>query len=277
MSKHRDLAQTLADGVRRLTDSTRWTQYLTSMSHFHTYSSANVMLILMQCPHASRVAGYKAWEKMDRHVRKGEHGIAIFGHPRPVYTKDPDTGERTEDPERVFWPTCYVFDVSQTEGEPLPTITDELHGESHLLNQLTDIAKGYGLTVSIEEMAATVGGYVDRTNHIGLNQAKAEAHQAQTLAHEIGHYLLGHTRDRAQTPRPQKEMEAESVAYVVCSSAGLPCDGYTFGYLTSWSRGDPEKVETQIRESAAAIQKAAHEILSQLQPEPASSREEKAA
>ena len=259
----------LQAGVKALVDSDRWVTYLRAAARFHRYSFGNVMLILAQCPDASRVAGYRKWQEMGRQVRRGEEGIAVFGHPKPRYTKreNQETGETEKvTTSGVFFPICYVFDVAQTNGDPLPTVTEKMTGDTPLIENMTNAAGALGLEMAFEMMTEAKGGYIDKTtNHIGINDTNDQAHQCRTIAHELGHYLLEHTTDRASISRDQAELEAESVAYIVAEHLGLSPDSYSFGYLAVWSQGQPDDVAKIISESGARISKAAKAIIEALE------------
>lgn len=253
----------LSAGVRSLSSSERWTEYLDVQSKFHSYSFGNTVLILSQRPQASRVAGYKKWQELGRQVKKGEHQIMILA---PVIKKveSEDHDPQKEERRLVGFRSVGVFDESQTEGDPLPTIAPELEGVAPegQFQSLTDVAASFGFTV--EKVSDSVIGMANgdcnpTTKHIRVKDSNSGQQQVKTLAHELGHALL-HDAD-SDLPRDHKEIEAESVAYVVSKALGIDSSGYSFGYVTSWSRGDPDEAEKKIKESGARIQKAAHQII----------------
>lgn len=238
----------LRDGVAELASSNDWQRWLAVAAKFHRYSFRNVMLILIQRPEATLVAGYRRWQQLGRQVRRGEHGIAILA-PCTRTVTDPDTGEDTR---RVvgFRPTT-VFDIAQTDGEALPTAPtdtiDSLGGEGPegLWDALAVQALERGFPVFTGD-ADRIGD--PRANGVCRRQPSPEivvaddlapAMQCKTLAHELAHARL-HDGD---VDRARAEVEAESVAYIVCTAAGMDTADYSFGYVTGWSNGDPDVVE----------------------------------
>lgn len=246
------LAQ-LADGVRALKESEAWTAYLDTQARFHRYSFGNTMLIASQRPDATQVAGFGKWLTLGRHVRKGEHGIAILA---PMAHKV--SGE-TPDDDRVIvsgFRAVFVFDVAQTDGDELPPVPCvRLDGDGCALDLLTAHAQALGFTVITDNAPNGANGYTDPIKRvIALRDDLSGAQQTKTLAHEIGHATL-HATECALT-RDERELEAESVAYVVTTALGIEADGYSFGYLASWGADDKA-----IRFHAGRIQKTASAIL----------------
>jgi len=229
--------------------SEQFTDYLKSCSRFHSYSFGNLMLILWQKPTATRVAGYRAWQKMNRYVRKGEKGIAILA---PCFFKD----KEDETQSRIFFKTVYVFDLSQTEGEPLPEIdwrTTEQNAE--LQSALTKLVESNGWQVTYtDDLEGAEGVCRYQAKTITLLNGTGTS----TLIHEIGHMLLH--EDQREMSREDKETEAESVSFVVCNCFGLETSAPM--YLANWS--DPK----QIKGHAERIIKTAHQIIEAIQPSP---------
>ncbi len=227
--------------------SQQYIEYLKSASRFHSYSLGNIMLIMWQKPMATRVAGYRTWQKMNRHVRKGEKGIAILA---PCIYADKEDPKKT----RRFFKTVYVFDISQTEGEPLPEIdwcTTEKNVE--LQSALTELVEANGWqVVYVDNLGGAEGScqYVSRTISLLKNTGTS------TLIHEIGHMLLH--EGRKEMSIEEKETEAESVSFVVCSHFGLETNAPM--YLADWS------TQKQIKEHADCIIQAAHKIIEAVQP-----------
>ena len=188
-------------------------QYLDMCARFHRYSRQNLWLILMECPDATMVAGFRKWQNMGRCVRKGEKGIAILA---PIFKKiEDDEGEETE--KLVGFKVVYVFDVSQTDGDLLPGPPDWKSPEKNaeLSKLLMDFAGCNGITVEVKDLpgeiqGASCGGKI-------LLDPKAGT---KTLIHEIAHELLHQVKD-APTESTIRELEAESVAYVVAKHFGL--------------------------------------------------------
>jgi hypothetical protein len=258
--KNTDALELLEQGIKNLASQENWLNHLKTQAVFHSYSFNNTCLIIHQYPEASRVAGFNAWKKLNRNVKKGEKGIRILA---PMVHKD------KEDPEsvRVSFRSVAVFDVSQTEGEPLPEIVTRLEGNDNgVLDALKEFATSKGFRVVEEEMGETNGScsYAAPIT-ITLNPNRSLLQQAKTLAHELGHALLhcgenytGHDAKSAM------ELEAESVAFVVLQHFGMDSGDYSFGYISHWAAAgaDLEPVIAQLKESGARIQKATNEIIS---------------
>ncbi len=271
----KDLVQRLEEGVKAVETGEDMKRFLSTQARFHTYSWSNVLLILAQRPDASRVAGFHTWLALGRHVRKGERGLAILAPIFPRKDKSRETRETKAPEEEEVGPNpvrfrpVYVFDVSQTEGEPVPEPPiHKLDGESGearwLLPRLLTLAQAEGLTV---DMAATDCGVAngfyrrsDKAIHVAAGLAADQ--QAKTLAHELGHHLLGH--DGHTLDRPQAEVEAEGVAFVVCARAGVATDTYSFGYVATWAGEGPEG-EKRVRQALSAIQRTAGAMIDRIE------------
>jgi antirestriction protein ArdC len=239
--------ETLAIQTAEARQSEQFLAYLRSCARFHAYSFGNLMLILWQKPSATQVAGYRTWQRMNRYVRKGEKGIAILA---PCIFKDKDD----ETKNRIWFKTVYVFDISQTEGEPLPEIdwrTTEQNAE--LQAALTALVAANGWEVSYtDDLEGAEGMCRYQSRMIALLKGTGTS----TLIHEIGHMLLH--ADQQGMSRQDKETEAESVSYVVCTHFGIETAAPM--YLAGWS--DPK----QIKEHAERIIKTAHRIIESVQP-----------
>lgn len=264
------LLESLSEGIEELTTSEKWKNYLNVQSKFHQYSFNNALLIALQKPNASRVAGYKKWKQLEHQVRKGEKGIVILapiGRTRKVETDETAKSDEKEEKKSFIagFTTVRVFDVSQTDGPDLPEVASKLEGlaPDGVFDRLTEFANSIGFRVERPESLES-GANGDTTHSSGLIRvvsANSEAQQAKTLAHEIGHALL-HDPELPSTKdvaRGLKELEAESVAYVVSQSLGLDSSDYSFGYVAGWG-GGPDSVQ-KIRASASRIQKAASAVL----------------
>ena len=236
----------LESGIAEYMDSDKFRRYLKAVGRFHSYSSRNVLLITMQMPEASLVAGYSTWKNsFKRSVRKGEHGIKIIA-PVPTFV------EKTEDRIDEFgnlrrekvtikiprFRTVTVFDVSQTEGEPLPNIdpselTGRVDGYKDLVAALERVSP---VPIKYSDIEGTARGwYSPLENEICIQRGMPEAQTVKTLVHEISHSLL-HTKETgALKPQRIKETEAESVAFAVCSHFGIDTSDYSFPYLSAWS------------------------------------------
>ena len=241
--------ESLAVQTGEVRQSEMFIEYLKFASRFHSYSLGNILLILWQKPTATRVAGYRAWQKMNRYVRKGEKGLAILA---PCVYGDKTDAAKT----RIFFKPVWVFDISQTEGEPLPDInwrTTEQNTE--LQSALTALVESNGWHVAYTDgLDGAEGSCQYSTKTINLLKDTGTS----TLVHEIGHMLLH--EDHKDMSREDKETEAESVSFVVCTHFGLETAAPM--YLASWS--EPK----QIKEHADRIIKTAHKIIESVKPSP---------
>jgi antirestriction protein ArdC len=188
-----------------------------------------------------------------------------------VRTQKDESGDKDKDRKYVAgFTSASVFDVSQTDGEPLPEIAPLLTGMAAegQFHSLTDVASSFGFSVDKENLFEGMNGYCSQSEkRIVIEARNDEVQQVKTLAHELGHALLH--EEGNDLPREQKEIEAESVAYIVSQSLGIDSGEYSFGYLTSWGHGDPDAVEKQLKDSGQRIQKAAHRIIDTVERVPA--------
>jgi hypothetical protein len=257
------LLEGLSAGIADLTTSEKWTQYLDVQSKFYRYSPNNVMLILLQNPYATRVAGYNAWKALDHQVMAKESALRILA---PMTYKRDDAPEGENAREIRGFKLVPVFDISQTEGPDLPDIVSKLEGlaPEGVFVKLTEFAQGIGFRVERPESLES-GANGDTTHSEGrirVVSSNSEAQQAKTLAHEIGHALLHDPGVEAtkDLERGLKELEAESAAYVICTALGMDTSDYSFGYVAGWAGGAPEAL-AGIKASTGRIQKAATAVL----------------
>jgi len=258
----KELHEQLSATVETLVTSEDWQAMLAVAARFHRYSASNVMLILAQRPTATRVAGYKRWQSMGRQVRKGERSIAILApcvyRRRPVDEREAETHPALAKVLRGFT-VAHVFDVDQTEGEPLADVRPELldgAGVDGLWDGLAALVGAAAFTLERGDCSGANGrtDYGARTVRVRDDVAPAQA--AKTLAHELGHVLL-HDASRVNSGRELAEVEAESVAYVVCQAVGLDTAGYSLPYVAHWSNGAAPLVRT----TAERVVTAARQIL----------------
>jgi hypothetical protein len=226
MSKKKtaQLLESLNEKIDKVQSSSEFKKVLKFFSKFHNYSYQNSMLILMQKPEASFVAGYRQWQKkFNRHVKKGEKGIAIlapFTYKKEIkksnLNSDADDQE-TEEVKRTYFNTVYVFDISQTEGEPVPQLDMELgNTNQELINLLLDYAASQKIEVAFKSLSGGTDGY-SRGGEIVINDNANETEQASILVHELAHEHL-HFNSESNSLNLSKEiieMEAEAVAFVV--------------------------------------------------------------
>lgn len=269
----KEITKQLEEGIRQLYDSDKYAVWLDVMSKFHNYSFRNCMLIAMQKPDATHVAGFKKWQSLERHVMKGEKGIRIIA-PSPFKIKT-ECMQKDSDGNTVLdawgnavyseveinipsYKVITVFDISQTKGKPLPEITSMLADNDKDYGTLIEAACIYSsVPVNIIEINNGSNGFFDRnTNSIGIKSGMSESQTFKTIIHETAHSLL-HAEDDDKS-RNQKEVEAESVAYAVCRHFGIDASDYSFGYIAGWSRNDDLK---EFRSSLELIQKTADGII----------------
>jgi antirestriction protein ArdC len=257
-----ELVEKLTEGITRLTSSDEWQQYLDFQSKFHSYSFGNVLLIAAQRHDASRVAGFRAWQKMNRFVRKGEKAIWILA---PMIYKQQD--EQSGESDRVLRGFKYVpvFDIGQTDGEELPTICHRLTGDdpAGLYDGLVQVARSIGFTVEDAELPGGTNGDCSHDLHrIRVEVSNTPAQRVKTLAHELAHAVLHETFE----DRRLAELEAESTAYIICQNLGLETGDYSFGYVATWAGGG-ENAVAGIKASGERIQRAAEQVLAALSAE----------
>ncbi len=249
------------DALARAVDSVRasaeFKRYLDVQARFHRYSWHNTLLIASQRPDATRVAGYRTWQSLKRQVRKGERGIAIFA---PCTYKreeeNADTGE-TEERTGIYFRVVHVFDVSQTDGEPLPNVDvpDISAAADDLLGKLRRVAESRGIAVTFQPMGREGLYGVSKKGSVEISNEHATGQQAKTLAHELAHEAM-HWEDRGPLTRSIAELEAESVAYVVCRHFGLDVEVRASRYIALW-QGDSKA----LRESLQRISETAKAII----------------
>lgn len=268
--KTKELTEKLEQGVKTLFDSEKYAEYLRFMSKFHNYSFGNVILILSQKPDAQVVAGYTAWKKLGRQVRKGETAIGIIA-PCPhkkTWTEKNDNGD-LEEKERTWtgFKAAYVFDISQTDGKEIPTVvetlTDSVDGYADLFEKLRAIAP---VPILVKPIRTGANGFYDHKNEqIVIKEGLPQAQTIKTAVHEITHSML-HCKDGEQgkADRLTREVQAESVAYVVCNALGLDTSEYSFGHIAGWSSGKDVK---ELTASLKVIQKTADAILAAIEAE----------
>lgn len=259
------LLDQLRDGVASLVTSDRWVAWLRAQARFHRYSFHNALLIAMQRPEATRVASYRTWQSLGRQVRRGEKGIAIFAPIKRRIEVDAGDDDTPADVRVVqAFKVAHVFDIAQTDGTPLPDVTSRLRGAGPVgaVQRLDAAAGALGFRVEVTELQAGVDGTCSGRDGVIRIEARLDAaHRVVTEAHELAHAVL-HPDGYAGTPRPQAELEAESVAYIVCQHLGLDSAETSFGYVAHWGRGTDSAAA--ITASATAIRRGAARILDAL-------------
>lgn len=234
-----DAAETmLKDGVKAVYSSTKWKDAMNFYASFHDYSLGNCILIRIQKPDASRCASYADWKKKGRQVCKGEKGITIrVPTPKKYKNVNADTGEE-EEVVRMFYKTGSVFDVSQTEGDPLPEICRTLEGKvDDFTGIMETIRKVCPVPITSEEIEGKAYGYFNpKENRVVIRKGIPERHAIKTAIHETAHAIL-HCKGGKEEKADQctRELQAESVAYIVCQWLGLDTSEYSFEYVASWA------------------------------------------
>jgi len=262
-SRKDETIERLTNGIAQLTSSETWTTWLRVQARFHRYSFSLALLIALQCPGATRVTGFHTWRRLGRTVQRGESALWILAPVtrRVASDDDPEQSTRVVTAFRVV----PVFDVSQTTGDDLPEICTRLSGDDPLgaYAQLLKVARGIDFTVEDHVFEdETNGDCSHRCRRIRVSTRLQPAHRVKTLCHELGHALL-HSEP---TNRALAELEAESVAFIVCDGLGIQSDAWSFGYVASWSGGGDEAIAA-IKAAATRIQRTADRILTALQLE----------
>lgn len=284
-SKLDTIMKSLEEGVEKVFTSEQYQMYLQTMAKFHNYSFNNTLLIAMQRPDATLLAGYQTWQKkFHRHVKRGEKGIKIIA-PVPVKEKrqvekiDEETQEivigidgqpETETVERILprFRVTTVFDVSQTEGEPLPTLeVNELVGDVFIYE---DFMKGLEeispVPFQFQEIDSGAKGYYSNAEKlVAIQTGMSQAQTMKTAVHETAHAIL-HDRDVMEEngitkDRMTKEVESESVAYVVCNHFGLDTSDYSFNYVAGWSS---DKEMPELRSSMDTIRLTSSQLIADI-------------
>jgi antirestriction protein ArdC len=239
-AERRELIERLERGFQKIQESEEYRRYLDTVSRFHKYSVSNTMLIWMQRPEATHVAGFGTWLSLGRHVLKGERGIRIFApmpYRKTLTVTDEKTGESEEQEiAQLRFRAVSVFDISQTDGEDLvqPPVTLLSGDDSGLWQSLGTITQAERLIIDRQPSRGGAGGangwYDRQGREIWVDPDLAPRMAAKTLCHEIAHHFAEHIDSRQE-----HETIAESVAYIVLGHFGIDASGYSFGYLASWS------------------------------------------
>ena len=281
----KEITASIEDGIKELFQSESYAQYLQTMSRFHHYSVNNQVLIHMQKPDATLVAGFNKWKnQFGRNVIKGEHGIKIIA-PTPFKKKieqeklDPDTqlpmldadGKIITEEKTIQIPMykpVTVFDVSQTEGRPLPQLAHDLSGNVANYDVFMEaLRRSSPVPISIEVMGGGMDGYFDLEHQdIAIRKGMSEVQTVSAVIHEMAHALLhNRTKDTEEkTPelsRSTEEVQAESISYAVCAYYGIATGDNSFGYIASWSK---DKTLPELRESLEVISKTADGLINDI-------------
>ena len=273
----------IEQGVKNVYSSESFKQYLSCLSKFHSYSLNNTLLILSQKPEASLVAGYHAWQtNFNRHVNKGEKGLMILA---PVTTKEDRLMNKHDENGNVIldeagnpiqemrvvnlthFKTTTVFDISQTSGDPLPSLVHDLTGSSNEVKAIIQTIQSVCAipiefkteTEDLSFMTGAKGYYSPRKDKIVINKDLEDLQTAKTLIHEYAHSILHKETDKTQS---QREIEAESLAFVICDHFGINTSEYSFGYIASYANKD----YSELKSILVNIQSKAHEMIELIEP-----------
>ncbi|MGN0148896.1 MAG: DUF4316 domain-containing protein [Clostridia bacterium] len=300
----KDITDSIENGIKELFNSDKYKQYLQTMSRFHRYSVNNQMLIYMQKPNATLVAGFNKWrDQFSRNVKKGEKGIKIIA-PTPYKKKieetklDPDTklpmlddnGNEMKVEKEIQIPmfrVVSVFDVSQTAGKPLPLLASDLSGNVQNYDAFVEaIRRSASVPITFEPIDSNTDGYFSLDEQkIVIRDNMSEVQTVSALLHELAHSKLHntktkddelHTEDQeADTPklvRNTEEVQAESISFVVCAYYGIKTDENSFGYIASWSNGKELK---ELKESLEIINKTSSKMITDIDKNYAEIRKER--
>ena len=236
-------------------------KFIACVSRFHQYSWRNCLLIALQNPDATLVAGFRKWLEQGRYVRKGEKGIAILAPLRYRRTVEADDGsEMTESGVRGFR-IVHVFDVSQTDGEDLPELAGISGEPGELLTGLENLVRESGIELRVEVLPLGTQGLSEK-GAIVIGEGLADAERFAVLSHELAHEWLHGTERRQETTKTIRETEAEAVAYTVCHAFGLECSTRSSDYIQLY-QGNTEVLS----ESLSLIQRTAARIITALSAE----------
>ena len=283
--KVNELMTKLEQGLKEGFESDAYKNYLNTMAKFHNYSINNTLLINQQMPEATLVAGFNSWNNnFDRHVKKGEKGIKIIA-PAPYTIKkeqqvvDPKTGEaltnfdgtpKTAEVEIKVpaFKISYVYDISQTYGKELPTLgVNELkEGVNHAKDFIDSLEKLSPVPIEYGETKGESKGFYSPTeNSITIKEGMSESQTIKTMVHEISHAKLHNPDMMKENEGKSKgtiEMEAESIAYIVCQHFGIDTSDYSFGYIAGWSEG---KETAELKESMNTIRETSSEMINRIE------------
>ncbi|MFA7077286.1 MAG: YodL domain-containing protein [Syntrophomonas sp.] len=287
----KEITDSLEQGIKDLFSSDRYMEYLRTMSRFHRYSLNNTILIAMQKPNATMVAGFNKWrDQFGRNVKRGEKGIKIIA-PTPYKVKkemeklDPETKAPMLDRDGKIiieeveikiplYKVVSVFDVSQTEGRPLPQLADDLTGDVKQYELFIEVLKQASpVPIAFEEMKADMDGYFSQNDkRIAIRDGMSEVQTISAVIHEIAHAKLhdnslgqldaAQSNENAEPLKPKsrrtEEVEAESVSYAVCQYYGVQTAANSFGYIAAWSK---DKELPELRASLETINKTASGLI----------------
>jgi len=270
--EQQDALAKLEQGVKDVFTSEKYAEFLKTYSKFHKYSINNSIMILMQKPDASNVASFQTWKKLGRQITKGEKGIKVLVPIPYKYKKEVETNEldgngnrirETKELQGTSFRVGNVFDISQTTGKELPKLTTELSENSVAIELAIEaVARTAEVPIHFDsDMSPDKKGYYHIKNkEIVINDNLSNSQTFKSLIHEIAHSKI-HAKDLDKYNAHEREVQAESVAYVVCNAYGIDTSEYSFGYIAGWSSG---KEMSELKESLSIIQDCSSEIINSI-------------
>lgn len=263
----------IEDGIKQFQNSDFFKNYLEVMSKFHKYSFSNSLLIAMQKPHATLVAGFNTWKNQGRTVNKGEKAITIlapciYKQKEKVEVLNPETNKKetreVEHIKRIGFKKVSVFDISQTQGKEIPRLTHELKGDVKELDIIKEAVEEItGIKIEYEAIRGGAKGYFSPVdNRIAIKEGMEGLQQAKTILHEGVHAVLHCNLKKDGIDRHRAETEAEATAFTICSRLGLDTSQYSFPYLASWA-SNPEL--TELKASLKTIQETAMKFIDKIE------------
>jgi antirestriction protein ArdC len=239
--------------------SQKLVEYLKVMGRFHNYSLGNAILIGFQRPDATRVAGFRTWQKLGRHVKRNEKGIAIMApivwRKKVMPAGDEENRQERKEESILAFKTAYVFDISQTDGKPLPRFA-RVNGDPGVYTErLRQYVTGKGIILEYSDAIGSAEG-VSAGGLIKLKKGLSAAEELSVLAHEAAHEIMHKNRENMSKNKKVRETEAEAVAFVVCHGVGLDTNSASGDYIQLYN-GDKET----LMESLERIRRMAAEIL----------------
>ena len=263
-----DVIRKLEEGVTSIFSSEKYKELLKTYAQFHNYSINNTILILSQFPDSSHVASFQTWKRLGRSIDKGEKGIKVLVPIPYKYEKQVDNGDgksETVEYEGTTFRIGNVFDVSQTHGKELPTFVRDLKDNSEAIKRaIVSASKVADIPVHFDKPVSgnSKGYYHLEDKYIAIKPGMSDSQTLKTLVHEIAHSKL-HGKE-SDYNRKEREVQAESIAYVVCRRYGIDTSEYSFGYIAGWSSGrDVNELKTSLK----VVQQCSSDIISSIDKE----------
>lgn len=260
------LIEEINKGMEEVYKSDNWKNHLETMSQFHKYSSNNLMLIKQQNPNASLIASFNKWKELGRYIKKGQKALKVL-YPMEFKVEEENKNGEIEEAKKVTFKYGNVFDISQTSGKKLDLFKlEDLKGEvefyDDIMNVFESMAEEIGYTLCFNKLDSNLKGLCNyETKKITINSNVEELQKIKTCIHELAHAVthdplkdkkLNPLETKLSLSRSEKEIQAESIAYIVSHSLGLDTSDYSFKYIASWGEGKSSK---QIGKTLTEIRK----------------------